>query len=109
MRGSKGQAHSSPSKEGTQLSNGGHRSQGGNPFVPLEKTEKWSDGFQGKKAFMLDSVTNVSPEDVHKAQLRVVSTARALGYSNGESKDLLEHLGIAEKVEKGEGQGNKQG
>jgi len=73
------------------------------------ETDKWGDGFHGKKASVLDSVTNVTPDDVHKAQLRVVSTARALGYSNGESRRLLELLGIAEKVEKGEGQGNKQG
>lgn len=41
---------------------------------------------------------NLKPEDLHKAQLNVVSIARQAGLSNVDSKGLLATLGIAERV-----------
>ena len=69
--------------------------------------DTWGDNFLGKDASLMDSSVISSPEDIIKAQHSVVLVGRALGYSNGESKDLLEQLGIAEKVEKGEDQGQE--
>ena len=80
-----------------------------NPHNTLQHDERWADGFHGKAAAILDSSISIQESEVMKAQHSVVLIARALGYSNGESKRLLEQLGIAERVKKGEGQDCTQG
>lgn len=78
------------------MNNGPWKTLGNNPHYAAETTGKWGDFKNPKVEFTVKPVT---PEDIHKAQLRVVTVGRACGLSNAEIKEALDALGIGERVE----------
>ena len=58
---------------------------------------------------IIDDRGKLEPEDLIKAQLNVVVRGRQIGLSNIESKEVLDALGIAERVRLDEDQGDTEG
>lgn len=64
----------------------------------VTKKKKLDATFEQMTSSIIDGGTNVTVEDMAKAQRNVVVGGRKLGRSDAEIKDALSALGIAEKV-----------
>lgn len=69
----------------------------GSPYATATPDGKWDD-FKGPEMETLSRAENTA-EDEHKAQLNVVVTARKMGLSDAEAKELLSALGIDERID----------
>lgn len=84
---------------GDDMPNGGGnwRTLSNSPSARAPDDGKWNE-IGGMPDTVMTVIPKVEPEDVHKAQLTVVETARAASLSNAEVKELLSALGIGERV-----------
>lgn len=78
------------------MGNGSWRTLGSNPYHPAGDDGKWSD-IGGERGGWV--VKPVPPKDKRKAQLNAVELDDRRGFTRKQSKDLLDMLGIGERID----------
>jgi hypothetical protein len=77
---------------------GNWRTLSNSPSARAPDDGKWND-MGGIPDVSMVVIKEVPKKDQHKVQLDAVVTARRMGFTNKESKALLEALGIGERID----------